>query len=136
MYLFNLTRIASNLLTKNDDEYTQVQMLIKDSSGVKRTSLKKFRHRDPDRGNFAVFNRTLLINVNRGNYIHLTIGVITTFDWAPTTCIGDIQALAIEDICGYICGATCNANITVFYIGLIIGFCCLQWDRCRWQAVE
>lgn len=42
-------------------------MVIKDPEGVKKTSLKKFRHRDPDRGNFAVFNRTLLINVNRGN---------------------------------------------------------------------
>ncbi len=42
-------------------------MVIKDTEGVKKTSLKKFRQRDADRGNFAVFNRTLLVNVNRGN---------------------------------------------------------------------
>jgi hypothetical protein len=42
-------------------------MVVKSSQGVLKTPLKKFRQRDSDRGgNFAVFNRTLLVNVNRG----------------------------------------------------------------------
>ena len=104
-------------MTKSDDEYTQVQMVtsFKASSGIKKTSLKKFKDRDNNRGNFVVFNRTLLINVDKGILKRVIIGVITKFDWAPTTCIGDVTSLTIDDICGYQCDTTnrCNANITV-----------------------